>query len=173
MGTGRGDRQPSPQREPRGGGGSQAGDGGSLLDPAETEKLVAAAQSDVDALRAEFLFAPPVRLHKPLAALLEDSRDLPILFLYLNVLLTTVPAAVALFCFFPTATRPLPHWLGAAYLVANCVAYLGRFMLSLHYSQHRRLFRRGESVGSPAPPPPPGCAAAQCDWQPLLPLLRG
>jgi hypothetical protein len=116
---------------------------GSLLHPPEAARLLAAIAADRAAPRAEFLFAPPAPLHKPLAALLQDPRDLPILFLYLNVLLTTAPAAAALFLCFPAATRPLPHWLGAAYLIANYAAYLARFMLSLHYSQHRRLFRRG------------------------------
>lgn len=116
----------------------------SLLHPPEAQRLLAAAAADAAAPRAEFLFAPPAALHKPLAALLEDSRDLPVLFLYLNVALTTAPAALALFCAFPPATRPLPHWLGAAYLIVNYALYLARFMLSLHYSQHRRLFRKGE-----------------------------
>lgn len=116
----------------------------SLLHPPEAQRLLAAAAADAAAPRAEFLFAPPAALHKPLAALLEDSRDLPILFLYLNVALTTAPAALALFCAFPPATRPMPHWLGAAYLIVNYALYLARFMLSLHYSQHRRLFRKGE-----------------------------
>ncbi|KAI7846206.1 hypothetical protein COHA_000276 [Chlorella ohadii] len=113
-----------------------------LLHPPEAQRLLAAAAADAAAPRAEFVFAPPAALHKPLAALLEDPRDLPILFLYLNVLLTTAPAAALLFYAFPPASRPLPHWLGAAYLVVNYVLYLARFMLSLHYSQHRRLFRR-------------------------------
>jgi hypothetical protein len=91
--------------------------------------------------------APPLCLHKRLASLLEDPRDLPVLFLYLNLLLTTAPAAAALFWAFPAASRPLPHWLGAAYLVVSYVAYLARFMLSLHYSQHRRLFKRGGRAG--------------------------
>lgn len=115
-----------------------------LLHPPEAQRLLAAAAADAAAPRAEFLVAPPAALHKPLAALLDDPRDLPILFLYLNVLLTTAPAAAALFYAFPPATRPLPHWLGAAYLLINYVLYLARFMLSLHYSQHRRLFRKGE-----------------------------
>lgn len=118
-----------------------------LLHPEEARRLLAAAAADASAPRCEFHFAPPAALHKPLAALLEDPRDLPILFLYLNVLLTTAPAAAALFAAFPPATRPLPHWLGAAYLLANYVLYLARFMLSLHYSQHRRLFRQGRWWG--------------------------
>ncbi|KAI3434847.1 hypothetical protein D9Q98_002901 [Chlorella vulgaris] len=115
----------------------------SLLHAPEAKRLLNACAADAAAARAEFLWAPPAALHKPLAGLLEDPRDLPILFLYLNVLLSTAPAVAALFWGFPAATRPLPHLLGATYLVANYVAYLGRFMLSLHYSQHRRLFKRG------------------------------
>ncbi|KAL4446747.1 hypothetical protein ABPG77_007991 [Micractinium sp. CCAP 211/92] len=115
----------------------------SLLHEPAAARLRAAAAADAAAPRADFLWAPPSWLHRPLASLLDDPRDLPILFLLLNVLLTTVPAAIALFALFPPATRPLPHWLGAAYLLASFAAYLARFMLSLHYSQHRRLFRKG------------------------------
>lgn len=122
----------------------------SLLHEPAAARLRAAAAADAAAPRADFLWAPPRWLHRPLASLLEDPRDLPILFLLLNVLLTTVPAAVALFALFPPATRPLPHWLGAAYLLASFAAYLARFMLSLHYSQHRRLFRKGEPGGAGA-----------------------
>lgn len=113
----------------------------SLLHGPAAARLRAAAAADAAAPRADFLWAPPCWLHKPLSSLLEDPRDLPILFLLLNVLLTTVPAAAALFALFPPAARPLPHWLGAGYLAASFGAYLARFMLSLHYSQHRRLFR--------------------------------
>ncbi|KAL4425429.1 hypothetical protein ABPG75_009445 [Micractinium tetrahymenae] len=115
----------------------------SLLHEPAAARLRAAAAADAAAPRADFLWAPPCWLHKPLASLLEDPRDLPILFLLLNVLLTTTPAAAALFLLFPPAARPLPHWLGAVYLLASYAAYLARFMLSLHYSQHRRLFRKG------------------------------
>jgi hypothetical protein len=120
---------------------------GTLLHAPEAERLAAAAAADAAAPRQEFLVAPPLCLHKRLASLLEDPRDLPILFLYLNVLLTTGPAAAALFWGFPAASRPLAHWLGAAYLILNYAAYLARFMLSLHYSQHRRLFKRGGGAG--------------------------
>jgi hypothetical protein len=125
--------------------GLQRGHAASLLHAPEAKRLLNACAADAVAARAEFLWAPPAALHKPLAGLLEDPRDLPILFLYLNVLLSTAPAVASLFWGFPAAARPLPHLLGAAYLVANYVAYLGRFMLSLHYSQHRRLFKRGEA----------------------------
>lgn len=121
----------------------QAG-GTSLLNEPEAGRLLAAAATDAAAPREEFCFAPPAAWHKPLARLLEDPRDLPILYLYLNVLLTTVPAAAALFWAFPPATRPLPHLLGLVYLLANYIVFLARFMLSLHYSQHRRLFKKGE-----------------------------
>lgn len=137
----------------------------SLLHGPAAARLRAAAAADAAAPRADFLWAPPCWLHKPLSSLLEDPRDLPILFLLLNVLLTTVPAAAALFALFPPAARPLPHWLGAAYLAASFGAYLARFMLSLHYSQHRRLFRDSEDPG-------PGGKEAAWAW-PSEALLDG
>lgn len=150
----------------------QPGDGAGLLHAPEAERLRAAAAADAAAPREEFLFAPPAALHKPLAALLADPRDLPILFLYLNVLLTTAPAAAALFTAFPPATRPLPHWLGAAYLLASYAAYLARFMLSLHYSSHRSLFRRGALFGCWGAGPhacTAPAASALCKAHPMVP----
>lgn len=133
----------------------------SLLHEPEAAKLRAAAAADAAAARREYLLAPPACLHKPLSRLLSDPRDLPILFLLINVCLTTAPAAAALFLCFPAAARPLPHWLGASYLAASYAAYLGRFMLSLHYSEHRPLFRAGALL---AVQPAAAAAAACAGW---------
>ena len=117
-----------------------------LLHAEEAARLAAAAAADAAAPRREFLWAPPPSLAKLLARLLADPRDAPILWLYLNIAACSLPAVAALFACFPASRRPLPHWLGATYLAANYVAFLARFMLSLHYSEHRRLFRRGMGV---------------------------
>lgn len=59
----------------------QEAGGASLLHAPEAERLLAAVASDAAAPRDEYLWAPPAVLHKPLARLLADPRDLPILFL--------------------------------------------------------------------------------------------
>jgi hypothetical protein len=98
------------------------------------------AQWDLCAVRREFLWAPSsLRLQSRLVeALLNDPRDAPALFLVLNVVFMALPAAVMLHLLSTT-----PHWLGAAYLVANYMLFLQRFLLTLHYTQHRRLYKKG------------------------------
>lgn len=71
-------------------------------------------------------------------ALLQDPRDAPLAFLILNILCTTVPAAALLFWLRPASNLP-----GLVYFAANYALYLQRFMLMLHFSEHRRLFKRG------------------------------
>lgn len=58
--------------------------------------------------------------------LLQDPRDLPLAYLLLNICCTTLPAAALLF-----TARPASNLPGLAYLVANYVLYLQRFMLML------------------------------------------
>lgn len=69
-------------------------------------------------------------------SLLLDERDEPALHLLCNVLFTTVPAAVLLHAF-----RVQSHWIGLAYFVVNYVLFLQRFLLTLHYTEHRKLFK--------------------------------
>lgn len=102
------------------------------------ERAWAAAAADIAAVRREYYFSPPGWLAQRLLALLEDQRDAPILWLLLNVSVTTAPCAVALY-----TCGARSHLLGAAYLVGTFVLYLQRFLLALHCTEHRRLFRRG------------------------------
>lgn len=113
----------------------------SLLDADGAAHARAAAAADADARRREPLFAPPALLDKQLHQLLADARDAPILHLLLNILLITLPSAAVLF-----ALRPASNLPGALYLAANYALFLQRFMLTLHFSQHRRLFRKGALV---------------------------
>ena len=102
-------------------------------------RAIAAAHVDLSGQRNEFLFKMPNGLEKLCLPLLQDKRDLPILYLFFDVAVTVLPAALALYC--------LPAWsslLGPAYLAAIDILFLERFLLALHYSQHRRLFRTGD-----------------------------
>ena len=103
------------------------------------QAAIAAAKGDQEAVRREFYFQTPACLQARLQPLLHDQRDLPILHLFLNVLVTVLPAAVSLFA--------LPAWskvLGPVYLVTTYDLFLERFLLALHYSQHRKLFAKGD-----------------------------
>jgi hypothetical protein len=110
-----------------------------LLCPAGAEAVRRAVARDQAAARREFLLAPPPWLARRLLPLLADPRDAPILFLFINVATMVLPAAAALFRWAPTS-----HAWGAAYLAATYALFLQRFMLALHYSEHRKLFRKGE-----------------------------
>ena len=104
-----------------------------------------AALSDASARRREFAFCPPACLRPALRNMLADTRDEPLLYLLVNVLLTTVPAAVAVFWLCAKVSTPWGHCLGAVYLAANYVTFLQRFLLGLHCSAHRPLFRSAYS----------------------------
>jgi len=77
-----------------------------------------------------------------LRGLLVDDRDTPLLYLLMNVCVFVLPAAVALFCL------PASHALGGVYLAATIALFFQRFILALHYSEHRGLFRN-----TPGAPP--------------------
>ena len=107
----------------------------------EQNSVIAAANADLTAVRHEFYFQLPSCLQASLQPLLQDERDLPILYLFFNVSATVLPAAVALFA--------LPAWssfLGPLYFAVTYALYLERFLLALHYSQHRKLFKSGSSA---------------------------
>jgi hypothetical protein len=73
-------------------------------------------------------------------------RDEPALVLVINILLTTLPAAVLQLRYNNSS-----HVLGAAYVITNYVLYLQRFMLTLHVTEHRRLFRSSSNGDSSGP----------------------
>lgn len=99
-----------------------------------------AATTDLLAERNEFLFKFPISLvQKQIVFMLQTPRDLPIVYLFSNICMLTVPAAIALFTYAPTS-----HLVGAVYFILNYVLFLQRFMLALHYSEHRKLFRSGK-----------------------------
>ena len=114
--------------------GMQSG-GAALKGAGGSEVLNADASS---ARRCEYLFAPPASLRALLLPLLDNPKDEALLWALLNVALLVPPAAGLL-----VVCAPGSHLAGAAYLVAVYGVFLQRFMLSLHFSQHRRLFRKG------------------------------
>lgn len=99
-------------------------------------RVIAAAYADLSAQRNEFHFKLPKWLEDLCWPRLQDKRDLPICYLLFDVAVTVLPAALALYY--------LPAWssvLGPAYLAVTDVLFLERFLLALHYSQHRQLFK--------------------------------
>ena len=102
-------------------------------------RAIQGAVADLEADRNEFYCKLPGWLESRLRPLLQDQRDVPILNLFLNVFVTVLPAVLGLFIY--------PDWtkvLGPIYLAGSYVLFLERYLLALHYSQHRRLFNRGD-----------------------------
>ena len=120
-------------------GGGEASTHAASVDPAMRARI--AALSDANALRREFVFGPPSCLRHALRSALADPRDEPLLYLLLNILLTTAPAAVAVYSLTAAVSRPWAHAIGAAYLAANYATFLQRFLLGLHCAAHRPLFK--------------------------------
>jgi len=85
----------------------------------------------------ETLAPPPTKTDAWLARFINDPRDVPFLRLSIMTTLVTVPFAIALF---------VPHvfsWpLAAVYTLTNAALFLDRFILMLHNTSHRPLYRR-------------------------------
>jgi len=95
---------------------------------------------DLTATRNEAVFAPPGFVTSWLKRNLNDERDMEIAVLLFNIAVTMWPAAVLLFNY-PS------HILGACYFAAFNAVFMQRFILAMHYSTHRRLFKPGTWAG--------------------------
>ena len=93
---------------------------------------------DLYATRAEYLFKPPAFVTRFLETNLNDVRDMEIAYTLFNILVTMYPALVALYTVCPPS-----HLLGVLYFATFNALYLQRFILAMHYSTHRRLFKPG------------------------------
>jgi fatty acid desaturase len=85
-------------------------------------------------------YSPPVRpgpIDRAILSLLNDPRDLPFAHLILTIAFTLVPAAVYLFW-----PGRFSWWLAPVYWGVVFFVFLDRFVLMLHNTSHRKLFRR-------------------------------
>lgn len=70
-------------------------------------------------------------------SLISDERDLPFIWLSLQMSLTILPAAAFIFAFPQYAMyAAIPYW------ILVFLGFLDRYMLMLHNTSHRRLFKR-------------------------------
>ncbi|GBG25312.1 Hypothetical Protein FCC1311_015292 [Hondaea fermentalgiana] len=90
---------------------------------------------DKTAERKEHLFPMPAFVRTLCLPLLEDERDYIALEMFLNLALT-VPPLMALFWMYPS------HIVGVIFLVWRLLTFAPRFMLTLHVTSHRRLFKQ-------------------------------
>lgn len=68
---------------------------------------------------------------------IKDERDLPFIYLCIRLLLMVVPVAVVLYI--PGWFR---WWIAIPYLLLNTAINLGPFILMLHNTSHRKLFKK-------------------------------
>ena len=102
------------------------------------------AEQDVAARRSEYLFRMPSCVARPMVSLLNDPRDEPVLYLLCNLALLVLPAVLALYA------APASHMAGLAYFATTYALFLQRYMLTLHVTEHRALFKPGERGSSHA-----------------------
>jgi hypothetical protein len=83
------------------------------------------------------LTPPPTRLDAWLARFVNDPRDVPFVRLSLVATCVTIPFAALLF-----VPGMFSWWLAALYTVTNVALFLDRFILMLHNTSHRPLYKR-------------------------------
>lgn len=97
--------------------------------------------SDLSAARNEYLFRPPVS-DVALMRLMRDERDMPSVYLQLNILMLLVPAACAVYAVFLWATAAwVKQLVGLAYFLLLATQFEERYILMLHYSAHRKVYK--------------------------------
>lgn len=70
-------------------------------------------------------------------ARIKDERDLPFLYLWLKIGFIVVPFAIAMF-----AVQSPPWWMCVAYFVVALAIFMPPYILMLHNTSHRRLFKK-------------------------------
>ena len=73
--------------------------------------------------------------------LIRDERDLPFIWLSIQMSVTILPAAALIFAFPQYAL-----WAAIPYWALVFLGFLDRYMLMLHNTSHRKLFKRGHVV---------------------------
>ena len=73
---------------------------------------------------------------KFLVRLINDERDLPFVYLCLKMTFVVIPFSILMFV--PGVYR---WWIALPFLVWNIVAWLGPFILMMHNTSHRPLFK--------------------------------
>jgi len=98
--------------------------------------------SDLTAKRNEYFFRTPflVDMLKPL---MRDPRDEPMLCLQLNIVQFMVPGVLTVYgvCGCESLPLLLRNFVGVVYVAALVVLFFERFILMLHFSSHRAMFK--------------------------------
>lgn len=74
-------------------------------------------------------------------SMINDRRDLPFVHLIISASLVMIPFIIVLY-----VVEPFRWWLGLAYILTNFLVFFDRYVLMLHNTSHRRLFKREYKV---------------------------
>jgi fatty acid desaturase len=110
--------------------------------PKWIEKVKADVAYDTQSPRREYHVALPKFIHDIVDPYLSDKRDAIMLDLMFNITCVVLPSAAFQF-FMPASCRDYATWLGVLHLFIVNFFYTQRFILMLHYSEHRRMFIPG------------------------------
>jgi len=97
---------------------------------------------DTTSARKEYLFKMPGPLHKLLEPDLVDKRDSIMLDLLFNITVMVLPSAVFQFVL-PATLQPYRILFGLLHVALILGVFTQRFILCLHYSEHKRMFKPG------------------------------
>jgi fatty acid desaturase len=102
-------------------------------------------QFDVDLSRNEYRFGLPPLINQWIIRTLlkrNSEENMPILYVMVNIVLTMVPWAIALFALEGKIPAVILLPLGATYVYVLLTVYARSFILGLHYSTHVPIFNK-------------------------------
>jgi fatty acid desaturase len=111
--------------------------------PEAAKSVDAINAQDLKNVRKEFLFALPEAIESRFMGMLTDKRDIVMVRLMANISLTMIPCAALLFYL-----KSFSVYLGIAYVAVFYALYIQRFMLTLHFASHKKLFSKGNPLNN-------------------------
>ena len=108
--------------------------------PKWVEEITKEVKVDQTSTRREAIFSAPGFVKDAIKPHLADERDALMIDLIFNLTVLIIPSAVLQYNL-PAFLEPHSFWVGCAHLVMVYVFFVQRFILCLHYSEHKRLFK--------------------------------
>mmetsp|Transcript_15123 Transcript_15123/g.38457 ORF Transcript_15123/g.38457 Transcript_15123/m.38457 type:complete len:387 (+) Transcript_15123:53-1213(+) len=128
---------------------SSGGSGSALCDEAREKRAraIRSAENDMHAERREsiFRFKKGSALDKFVSQCLCEENDKELFHMLMNTTVLSVPAAVLVFLLTPQ-NNVWGHLIGAIYFIVHYATFLQPFILALHYSSHRQLFKTNSGL---------------------------
>lgn len=109
------------------------------------EVELALNEFDVEQDRNEHLFALPQKMSRWLIQNFlkgQEQQNIFIVYVMVNILLTTLPLAISLFLLEGRAPDIVVSLVGIFYVLFNLLIHARSFILALHYSTHTPIFNR-------------------------------